>query len=280
VILLAWPALAQEPVTPPPGAAEAFRQFADLLDALQKHYVGEIKPAEHTAIAFRQFVRSLDPKADLLTPAQFAAAKTPTSATTNLPPPTLRFYKAGIAYCRLAEFSEPARQRLEFDLTRAVHERARGLLLDIRDNAGGALDPMLRIAKLFLPDKAEIVSLEFARPEQRVVFRSDASPKFTAPVVLLVNAGTAGEAEAFAAALRENRRARLVGRRTAGRTKNYGYIELPDGSALYIPNSRYSFDERGLIPDETTQDAAALDSALDLLEKSGSIRSDEPKTRR
>lgn len=353
VILLALPALAQEPVTPLPGTADAFRQFANVLDVLQKHFldVEALDLNAHSTAAFRQFVRSIDPEADLLTAAEVAVYKTPgegdvglalaaradaivvvsardgspaqragfhtgdrivtnarlavvramlrgpvgepvtlgkitmvRAALTNVPPTSLQFHKAGIASCRLAEFSEPARQRLEFDLTRAVKEHARGLVLDIRNNAGGALDPMLHIARLFLPDDAEIVALEFARPEQRVVFRSDASPKFTAPVVLLVNGGTAAEAEAFAAALRDNGRARLVGSRTSGRGKNYGLFELPDGNALYIPTSRYmppskqSFSERGVTPDQMAADDAALARALELLSKSGSLRSDESKT--
>ena len=49
-----------------------------------------------------------------------------------------------------------------------------------------------------VPDKAEIVSLDFAGREQRVVFTGDASPKFNAPVVVLVNGGSASAAVPFA----------------------------------------------------------------------------------
>src|SRR5207244_8204389 len=91
-------------------------------------------------------------------------------AITNVPPSALKFLQYGVAYCRLADISEPARERLEFDLTRAVKERARGLILDVRNNAGGSLDALLHIARLFVPDKTEIVSLDFAGREQRVVF--------------------------------------------------------------------------------------------------------------
>ena len=97
--------------------------------------------------------------------------------------------------------------------------------------------------------------MDFARPEQRVVFASDASAKFNAPVTVLVNGGTAAEAEVFAAALRDHRRAQLVGSRTFGRGLRYGLFALPDGSALHIPTARYlppskkSFQDTGLAPD-------------------------------
>lgn len=329
LLAFALVARAEEPVTPPPGTTDAFRQFANILDVLQQHYIDpeELYVPERSSLAFRQFVRSLDSEADLLAPVEYTAAKAPADgdvglavaarggaivvisardgspahhaglytgdeiitnarlsevraalrgpvgepvrlqvrgqrevtlvrvAITNVPPSALKFLQNGVAYCRLADISEPARERLELDLTRAVRERVRGLILDVRNNAGGSLDALLHIARLFVPDKAEIVSLDFAGREQRVVFTGDASPKFTAPAVLLVNGGTAAEAEIFAAALRDNGRARLVGSRTFGRGWNYGLFALPDGFALQIPTARYvppskqSFQGAGLVPD-------------------------------
>jgi hypothetical protein len=288
LLALAWPARADEPLAPPPGTADAFRQFAAILDVLQKHYIepANVRPAERATLAFRQFVRSLDPGADLLSPDEFAAAKNPTNAPapgtaeiTNLAP--------GIAYCRLTATDVVAARALREQLLPA--RRSHRLVLDLRDNPGGSLDGALQCASLFLPAQTRIVALDFARPEQRIGFVSDSSPKFHGPVVLLINAGTAAEAEIVTAALRDNGRALLVGSRTAGRAMNYELYALPDGSGLKIPTARYlppskrPFHGTGLWPDfvadaNATNDVA-LARALEWLAKSGSIRADEPQTR-
>ena len=59
------------------------------------------------------------------------------------------------------------------------------------------------------------------------------------PVTVLVDSGTSGPAELFAAALAGNKRAELIGERTVGRTGVQELMKLPDGSALWITSSRY-----------------------------------------
>src|SRR5262249_57383245 len=99
----------------------------------------------------------------------------------------------------------------------------------------------------------------------------------TAPAVLLVDTGTSGAAEVFAAALAGNQRADLVGEHTIGRAGIQKLIKLPDGSALWLTTARYltpsgaPLHEKGLeptvnvdLPDvEFGQPAPAGDPALD-----------------
>ena len=283
LVLLLWlalviPARAEEPVTPLPGTADTFRQLANILDALQKHYIApdQVRLNEHATLAFREFVRSLDPEADLLTPEQFAATKQPAPLpvaspiqATNLAP--------GIAYCRLAEIMTAGVRELRGQLLPG--RRSNRLILDLRDNAGGSFDAALQYARLFLPAESRIVALDFARPEQRVGFVSDVTPKFSPPVALLVNGGTSAEAEILAAALRDNGRAVLCGSRTAGRGLHYEIVALADGFGLKIPVSRYlppskrSFHGDGLTPDEIIDTSTvqktdlALARALEILKR-------------
>ena len=76
----------------------------------------------------------------------------------------------------------------------------------------------------------------------------------TMPTVLLVNGGTSGAAELFAAALAGNQRAKLVGERTQGRTALQKFVPLPDGAAMVVSNGWYLTPagdpilERGLTP--------------------------------
>ena len=77
----------------------------------------------------------------------------------------------------------------------------------------------------------------------------------TLPVTVLVDSGTSGPAELFAAALAGNKRAELIGERTVGRTGVQELMKLPDGSALWITSSRYltpsgaPLQAKGLEPD-------------------------------
>ena len=97
------------------------------------------------------------------------------------------------------------------------------------------------------------------------------------PVVLLINTGTSGAAELFAAALSGNQRADLIGERTIGRTAAQKLIKLPDGSGLWLSTTRYltpsgaTLHEKGLEPTvavddvdvEFGQPAPTSDPALD-----------------
>ena len=77
----------------------------------------------------------------------------------------------------------------------------------------------------------------------------------SAPVILLVDQGTAAAAELFAAALNGNGRAEMVGERTLGRAARQQLVKLPDGSGLLLSSMRYltpanaGIHERGLTPD-------------------------------
>jgi carboxyl-terminal processing protease len=105
----------------------------------------------------------------------------------------------------------------------------------------------------------------------------------TLPVTLLTDNGTSQAAEVFAAALKGNARATIVGERTLGRAASQELVTLPDGSGLWLSTARFlapggaPIHEKGLAPDTavaepeldfgtTTGDAdPILDKALELL---------------
>jgi carboxyl-terminal processing protease len=110
-------------------------------------------------------------------------------------------------------------------------------------------------ASFFLVKGAEIVALEYGSPGLHTTFVSDENLKVTTPLVLLVNGGTAAEAEVFAAALQDNHRARIVGTQTFGRGFLTASTALADGSVLVTPTAYYMrpskqiLQEKGLTPD-------------------------------
>jgi carboxyl-terminal processing protease len=167
----------------------------------------------------------------------------------------LKFLDARVAYCRVPEFTVAAVESLGRAMDRAKSQRAAGVVLDLRNNAGGAFEAAQVAASMFLPADETIVSLEYASPSQRTTFVSNPGRKITVPLVVLVNAGTAAEAEVFAAALQDHKRGQLVGSRTFGRGFLAASVALADGSVLSVPTAYYLtpanrvFHGAGLTPD-------------------------------
>lgn len=113
------------------------------------------------------------------------------------------------------------------------------ILLDLRDVTSEDEDQGLRLANFFLKQGTLATLSGQKYPIQ--TFTADSSKFVTdAPLVVLVNRGTAGAAELTAAALADNKRADLVGERTFGEGSVQKTIELPDGAALLLTVATYS----------------------------------------
>ncbi len=184
------------------------------------------------------------------------------------PVSALRFLDSGIAYYRVSEFTFDSVESLRTAMTLAKSERASGIILDLRNNPGGAFLAAQTAASFFLPKGAEVASLEYANPSLHTTFASDESLKITAPVILLVNGGTAAEAEVFAAALQDNGHARIVGSRTFGRGFLTTSVRLANGSVLVMPTAYYMrpskqiLRDKGLTPDVVTELPRETERAL------------------
>ena len=115
----------------------------------------------------------------------------------------------------------------------------RGLVLDLRNNPGGVLESGVAVADAFL-DSGVIVTADGRTPDAR--FQMDATPGDLidgAPLVVLVNAGSASASEIVAGALKDHGRALLVGRRTYGKGSVQTVMPLVHGGAVKLTTSRY-----------------------------------------
>jgi carboxyl-terminal processing protease len=143
-------------------------------------------------------------------------------------------------------------------------------VLDLRDNPGGVLEAGVGVAADFL-DQGVIVSADGRTPEAR--FRMDATHHGDllqgAPLVVLVNGGTASASEIVAGALKDHGRALLIGRRTYGKGSVQTVMPLSHGGALKLTTSRYftpsgaSIQGKGIVPDiveEGPREADEVDS--------------------
>ncbi len=115
----------------------------------------------------------------------------------------------------------------------------KGLILDLRNNPGGLLSQAIEVSDLFL-DSGVIVSTKGRKNSQNI--NATAHKNKTQrdyPIIVLVNGGSASAAEIVAGALRDNKRALIVGTTTFGKGSVQTILPLSDGSGLRLTTSRY-----------------------------------------
>ncbi|MFT4179361.1 MAG: S41 family peptidase [Thermomonas sp.] len=167
-----------------------------------------------------------------------------------------RMLEPGFGYVRIASFQASTASDFAKQLD-ALQKDAplRGLLLDLRSNPGGLLVGAVQIADELL-DKGGIVSTKGR--EMIGNSRFDATPGDRmkgAPVVVLVDAGSASAAEVLAGALRDNKRAKVVGSRTFGKGSVQSMLPLDNGDSVKLTTARYytpsgqSIQALGIVPD-------------------------------
>ncbi len=171
-----------------------------------------------------------------------------------------------IAYVRIEIFGEKTPNEFRKALA-SIRSEAKGLILDLRDNAGGLLPTATDICDMFL-DAGTIVSTKGRREGFSSKHEAEPGTEFPKeiPVVVLINGQSASASEVTAACLQDFHRATIVGQRSFGKGSVQNVIELEGGkaalrvtSAHYFPPSGRNIhrrpkaddnDEWGVFPDE------------------------------
>jgi carboxyl-terminal processing protease len=230
---------------------------------------------------------SLAPKPAGLTPPVQTRAIGPDQGTT--PPnlvdsPPLLTVETG--YVRIATFRNGTVEALTKQIADLRKAGAKSLVVDIRRTAEGPIENGIAAARLFV--KSGTLAQQAGRQKDAAV-QFSAKPgdgAIEVPVQVLVSTGTAGAAEVFAAALKGNKRADLVGEHTLGRAAVQKLVKLPENRGLWLTYSRYltpsgeAIHGKGLQPTAEVDDVDAvefgaapaegdpiLDAALDRLRK-------------
>lgn len=186
-----------------------------------------------------------------------------------------RMLDNNIGYVSLSEFSSGASRKLLSGIEELRQQGADKFVLDLRNNPGGLLTESVAVSSLFLND-------EIVLREQRKGFDREQTYQATgiqavpdAPLVVLINRGSASASEIVAGALKDHGRASIVGEQSFGK----GTVQLPhtlsDGSQLRVTIAEWFtpdgniIDEVGIIPDRVVERTQAdffdnLDPQLDL----------------
>src|SRR3954452_23305915 len=171
-----------------------------------------------------------------------------------------------IGYVRLTQFTEQADAGIKQAVKKLKAQnngRLRGLVLDLRNNPGGLLDQAVAVSSDFV-DQGEIVSTRARHPEdsQRWDAKGDDILR-GAPLVVLINGGSASASEIVSGALQDHHRAVLVGTRSFGKGSVQTIIPLAGHGAMRLTTARYytpsgrSIQGLGISPDVEVDSARA-----------------------
>ncbi len=130
----------------------------------------------------------------------------------------------------------------------------RAVVLDLRNNPGGLLEESIQVASQFLPND-DVVLYEDSRAGEKDFKAANGAVLTDLPMVVIVNQGTASAAELVAGALRDNKRAILLGQKTYGKGSVQLIFQLSDKSSLhvttaeFVPPSKAPLNGVGIDPD-------------------------------
>lgn len=144
-----------------------------------------------------------------------------------------------LGYVRVASFRNGVAEELKTKAGELAGAGARALIIDIRGAAEGPLDNGVAAARPFVRSGTLMIRAGRNGERKETVEAGPGDGSIALPVQLLVSSGTSGPAEIFAAALRGNRRADLVGEHTLGRAGLQRLVKLPEGRALWLTYAQY-----------------------------------------
>lgn len=144
-----------------------------------------------------------------------------------------------VGFVKLSAFSRVSFAELHKALEELAGQGMKGLVFDLRGNAGGYLDQAIAIANMFLPQGKLIVYTEDREGRQVREFSNGRGGFTELPLVVLIDEESASSSEILAGAIQDNDRGLLVGRRSYGKGLVQREIPYPDGSAVRLTVARY-----------------------------------------
>jgi carboxyl-terminal processing protease len=151
-----------------------------------------------------------------------------------------------IGVIQLLAFSNGAHGLLRREIDRALARGAKGIVLDLRGNGGGLLREAVLVSSVFI-ENGEIVSVRGRTRRERTEEAQGDAIDGDVPVVVLVDEGSASASEIVTGALRDRRRATIVGTRTFGKGLVQEVEPLPNGGVLDLTVATYYLPSGGTI---------------------------------
>ena len=190
--------------------------------------------------------------------------------------------KDDIAYIRISTFNESASIKLQEALKELkTYQKVQGLILDLRNNPGGTLEQGIAVASLFL-DSGIVVDIKSRKPDNNQIIHTNGSDLAKGiPMVVLINKGSASSSEIVAGALKDHKRAILMGTPSFGKGSVQTVFSMPGYGGICLTTATFftpkgnEIQNKGIEPDiiveEPTKDKEEAIKKIDIpfaLEKS------------
>lgn len=169
-----------------------------------------------------------------------------------------RFLEPGIGYVRISHFQSRTGDDVQKHLNKLKRDAVgglKGVVLDLRNNPGGVLGAAVSVSDAFL-DSGRIVYTEGRAPDAELEFNAQPPDLIDgAPLVVLINEGSASASEIVAGALQDRERAVIMGRRSFGKGSVQTILPMNNDAALKLTTARYytpsgrSIQAEGIVPD-------------------------------
>jgi len=183
-----------------------------------------------------------------------------------------KYIDGNIGYLRLTSFNENSSDQIKKKIREFNKKDLKGYILDLRNNPGGLLSQAIKITDFFLED-GEIVSTKGRKKsENKKWFAKKGDLTNGKSLIILINYGSASASEIVAGALKQHKRAILVGESSYGKGSVQSIIPLKNEGAIRLTISKYylpsgeSISEVGVNPDiqiEESSDAFVINTKTD-----------------
>lgn len=145
----------------------------------------------------------------------------------------------GIGYIRILRFGETTGDELDEALEKLDEANLKGLILDLRDNPGGALSQALAVADRFLDRGQKIVATRSRNGKENRDYRARREQRYHYPMVVLINENSASASEIVSGALQDHDRALIIGETSFGKALVQTIFPLEGRRALALTTGRY-----------------------------------------
>ncbi len=176
-----------------------------------------------------------------------------------------RILEPGFGYVRISNFQSKTTRGLLNAIENLENKNKgdlQGLILDLRNNPGGILTGAVGVSDVFLKDNALIVYTEGRVEDSELKYSANTDDSLRgAPLVVMINQGSASASEIVAGAMQDHKRATILGTTSFGKGSVQTILPLKDNTALKLTTARYytpsgrSIQSEGIVPDILLQEA-------------------------
>ena len=169
-----------------------------------------------------------------------------------------RLLEGGYGYVRISHFQTKTAENLRkavTDLQHQTNNKLKGLVLDLRNNPGGVLNGAVAVSDAFLKKGLIVYTKGRVKDSQQTFKAAPDDVLVGAPMVVLVNGGSASASEIVAGALQDHKRAIIIGTKTFGKGSVQTILPMKNNTGMKLTTARYytpsgkSIQAKGITPD-------------------------------